>query len=66
MNGLTDRYRYTLSDKLDSTSTITHDTKLTTDIPVYNVAKTFEEEVNRKTTLGVIEPSVSPYCSPTI
>ncbi|XP_037803935.1 uncharacterized protein LOC119598356 [Penaeus monodon] len=62
------------SDKPGVTSTVIHDIDLTTVVPVHtkpypiphHLRKAFDEEVDRMLSLGVIEPSTSPYCSPVV
>ncbi|XP_037804895.1 uncharacterized protein LOC119599226 [Penaeus monodon] len=62
------------SDKPGVTSIVIHDIDLTTVVPVHtkpypiphHLRKAFDEEVDRMLSLGIIEPSASPYCSPVV
>lgn len=74
LNALLSNYSDAFSNDLGLTNTITHDIKLTSDVPVHrktypiphNMLKHFEEEIDRMLNLDITEPSDSPYCSPVV
>ena len=67
-------FKDVIRDKPGVTNTLSHDIRLTSKIPIrsksypvpVNLIATFNEEIDKMLAMDIIEPSVSPYCSPVI
>lgn len=74
INDLIVSFSDVFSDLPGCTSTVSHKIYLTSEIPVHrkpypvphHLQTHFDEEVANMTKLGIIEPSTSPYCSPSV
>ncbi|XP_063591291.1 uncharacterized protein LOC134768392 [Penaeus indicus] len=74
VNVLISEFPDVFTDKPGHTKSIEHVIKLETTNPVckkpypipYNLIDVFNKEVDKMLDLGIIEPSVSPYCSPVV
>lgn len=74
VNTLISEYPYVFTDKPGHTKSIEHIIKFKTTNPVckkpypipHNLIDVFNKEVDKMLELGIIEPSVSPYCSPVV
>ena len=63
-----------LTDLPGTTNILQHDIQLTCEVPViantrpvpYSMVDVVNEEVDKMISLGTIEPSISPYCSPIV